>query len=178
MAGAFNHHLHVILPGDFRQFAQRMQLGELRLVVGVLDRAGAQTIAEGQRHVIGGADFTDFAEVLVEEVFLMMRQAPLGHDGTTARHDTCQALRGHRHVAQQYAGVNREVVDALFGLFQQGIAEGFPGQVLGNAVDLLQRLVNRDGTNRHRAVAQDPLAGLVDIAASGEVHHRVGAPAG
>ncbi|WP_458305722.1 phosphomethylpyrimidine synthase ThiC, partial [Klebsiella aerogenes] len=70
--------------------------------------------------------FTIHAGVLVEEVFLMMRQAPLGHDGTAARDDPGQPLRGHRHVTQQHPGVNREVVDALFGLFQQGIAEGFP----------------------------------------------------
>ena len=37
MAGTFDHHLHVILPGDLRQLAQRAQLGELRLVVGVLN---------------------------------------------------------------------------------------------------------------------------------------------
>ncbi len=40
-----------------------------------LNGAGARAIAQRQRHVIGGADFADFAN-LVEEVFLMMRQAP------------------------------------------------------------------------------------------------------
>ena len=72
--------------------------------------------------------------------------------------DPGQPLRGHRHVSQ-HPGVNREVVDALFGLFSRGIAEGFPGQVLGNAVDLLQRLVNRDGTNRHRACCAGSIRG-------------------
>ena len=80
VARAFNHHLHVIFPGDFRQFAEGAQLGKLRLIVGILNGAGAQAIAQRQRHVIGGADFADFAEMLVEEVFLMMRQAPLSHD--------------------------------------------------------------------------------------------------
>ena len=41
MAGAFDHHLAAFLPGDLREFAQRLQLGELRAVVGVGLRAGA-----------------------------------------------------------------------------------------------------------------------------------------
>lgn len=49
MARAFNHHLYVVFPGDFGQLAQRMQLGELGLVVGVLNRTGAQAVAERQR---------------------------------------------------------------------------------------------------------------------------------
>ena len=45
VAGAFDHHLAAFVPGDFGEFAQRLQLGKLRAVVGVADRAGAQTIA-------------------------------------------------------------------------------------------------------------------------------------
>ena len=73
--------------------------------------------------------------------------------------------------------MNGEVVHALFRLLQQRVAEGFPGEVFGNAVHLLQRLINRDGANRYRAVTQDPFAGFVNIAASGEIHYRVRAPA-
>ena len=45
MARAFNHHLYVIFPGDFSQFTQRMQLGKLCFIVGVLNRTGAQAVA-------------------------------------------------------------------------------------------------------------------------------------
>ena len=48
---------------------------------------------------------------------------------------------GHRHVAKQYAGVDGEVVDALLGLFDQRVAEDFPGQLFRLAVYLLQRLI-------------------------------------
>ncbi len=113
----------------------------------------------------------------VEEVLLVVRQAPLGHDRAAAGNDAGDPLGGQRHIAQQHAGVDGEVVDALLGLFDQGIAEDFPGQVLGDAVDLLQRLVDRYGADRYRAVAQDPLAGFMDVLAGGQVHHRVGAPA-
>ena len=46
MAGTFDHHLHIVLPGDLRQFAQRFEFGKLCFVVGVGDRARAQAIAQ------------------------------------------------------------------------------------------------------------------------------------
>ena len=87
------------------------------------------------------------------------------------------ALGCHRHVAQQQAGVDGEVIDALLGLFDQRVLEDFPGQVFGNAVDLFQRLVNRYRANRHRRIAHDPFAGFVDVLAGGQIHHVVAAPA-
>lgn len=80
MARAFNHHLHVILPGDFGQLAQRVQFSKLRFVVGITNGTRAQAVAQRQRDVVSGTDFADLAEVFVEEVFLMMRQTPLRHD--------------------------------------------------------------------------------------------------
>ena len=52
VARALDHHLHVVLPGDRRQLAERPQLGELRLVVGVGDRAGPQAVAQREGHVV------------------------------------------------------------------------------------------------------------------------------
>src|SRR5690606_28665994 len=51
-----------------------------------------------------------------------------------------------------------------------------PGEGLGAAADFFEGLVNRDGADGHGAVAQDPLAGLVDVFARGEVHEGVAAP--
>ena len=65
-----------------RQLAQRLELGELRLVVGVGDRAGAQAVAEGEAHVVRLHDLADLLEVRVEEVLLVVRQAPLGQDAS------------------------------------------------------------------------------------------------
>ncbi|SAJ31627.1 Uncharacterised protein [Enterobacter cloacae] len=84
MARAFNHHLHVVLPGDFGQLAQRVQLGKLRLVVSIADGARTQAVAQRQGDVVRGANFADFAEVFVEEVFLMMGKAPFSHNRTAA----------------------------------------------------------------------------------------------
>ncbi|MNS46338.1 hypothetical protein D3C72_788320 [compost metagenome] len=73
VARAFNHHLHVIFPGDFGQLAQGVQLSKLCFVVGIANRARTQAVAQRQGDVVRGADFTNLAEVFVEEVFLMMR---------------------------------------------------------------------------------------------------------
>ena len=57
VAGAFDHHLHVALPGLLGQLAQRLQLGELRLVAGVGDAAGTQAVAQRVAHVVLGQEF-------------------------------------------------------------------------------------------------------------------------
>src|SRR5690606_786722 len=76
-----------------------------------------------------------------------------------------------------HAGLDGEVVHALLRLFDQGVAKDLPVQVLGAAAYLLQRLVDRHRADRHRRVADDPLAREVDVPAGGQVHHRVRAPA-
>jgi len=106
-----------------------------------------------------------------------MSQTPLGHDRTAARDDAGQALGSDRHIGQSHAGMDGEVIDALLRLLDQGVAEQLPGQILGHAIDLFQSLVDRHGADRHRRVAQDPLPGLVDVLAGGQVHQRVAAPA-
>ena len=106
----------------------------------------------------------------------MVREAPLGHDRSAARDDAGHAAGGQRDVAQQHAGMDREVVDALLGLLDQRVAVDFPGQILGAAADLLERLVDRHRADRHGGIAQDPLARLVDVLAGRKIHHRVGAP--
>jgi hypothetical protein len=122
-------------------------------------------------------DLGDLVEALVEEALLVVREAPFRHDAAAAADDAGDALGRHRDVAEPHAGMDGEIVDALLGLLDQRVAEDLPGQVLGDAADLFQRLVDRDGADRHGRVAQDPFAGVVDVAAGGEVHHRVRAPA-
>jgi len=71
-----------------------------------------------------------------------------------------------------------EVVHALLGLLDQGVAEDLPGQLLGLAVDFFQSLVDGHGADGHGRVADDPLAGFVDMLAGGQVHHGIAAPVG
>ena len=94
MAGSLVHYLHVVLPGDARQLALGLQLGELCFVVRIGDRARAQPIAQRERYVVRGHDLADLAEARVQEAFLVMGEAPLGHDGAAARDDARHTIRG------------------------------------------------------------------------------------
>ena len=178
MAGAFDHHLAAFLPGDLREFAERLQFGELRAVVGVRDRAGTQAVAERERHVVFAHQVADFLEVRVEEAFLVMRQAPLRHDRAAARDDAGDAVGGEVDVGQPHAGVDGEIVDALFALLDQRVPVELPGQLDRIAVALLQRLIDRHGADRDRRVAQDPFAGGVDVAARSRGPSRCRRPSG
>ena len=173
---AFVHDLDVVFPRDPRQLALRLQLGELRFVVGVRDRARPQPVAERERDVVGLHDLADFAEVRVEKALLMMREAPLGDDRAAARDDAGHAPRRHRNVAQQHAGVHGEVVDALLCLLDQRVAIDLPRQVFRPSANFLERLIDRHGADRHRRIADDPLARLVNVAPGRQIHHGVGAP--
>ena len=82
-----------------------------------------------------------------------------------------------RDMRQAHAGMDGEIVDALLALLDQRVAIDLPGQLLGDAADLLQRLIDRHRADGHRRIADDPFADGVDVAAGGEVHHRVAAPA-
>ena len=126
VAGALDHHLAALAPRDLRQLAERFEFGELRAVVGVRDRAGAQPVAERERHVILAHQVADLLEALVEEALLVARQAPLRHDRAAARHDAGDAVRGERHVGEPHAGVDGEIVDALFALLDQRVLVDLP----------------------------------------------------
>ena len=71
VAGAFDHHLHIVFPGFFGQFAQDFQFGELRFVAGVGEAAGAQAIAERKADVVLLEDLADVVEIFVEEILLL-----------------------------------------------------------------------------------------------------------
>ena len=88
MTGTFNHHLYVTFPSAFCQLSQCAQFGELGFIIGVINRAGAKTIAQTERNVISPHNFADLIEMRVEEVLFMMGKTPLGHDRTAAGDDS------------------------------------------------------------------------------------------
>eukprot|EP00951_Prasinocladus_malaysianus_P010243 scaffold75047_cov39-Prasinocladus_malaysianus.AAC.1 len=77
VAGALVHDLDVLLPGAAGELALHLELEELGLVVGVLDAAGTQAVADGQRDVVLGADIQDLVPVLVRKVLLVLQQGQL-----------------------------------------------------------------------------------------------------
>ena len=75
-------------------------------------------------------------------------------------------------------GVDGEVVDALLGLLDEGVAVEFPGEVFDASVDFFEGLVDGNGADGDGGISDDPLAGGVDVFSSGKIHDGVGSPLG
>ena len=177
VARAFNHDLHILLPGLFGQLTQGAQLGKLGFVIRIGTAAGPQAIAQRVADVISLQYLGHLIEMRVDEILFVVGNTPLGHDGATARHDAGHAVGRQVDKGQAHTGMHGEVVHALLCLLNQRVAEDFPGQVFGHAAHLFQRLINWHRANRHWRVAHDPVACGVDVFAGRQIHHRVRAPA-
>ena len=105
-----------------------------------------------------------------------MHLAPLGDDAAATAHDARQTCVGEVDVLQTDAAMDGEVVNSLLALFDECVAEYLPCQVFCLSVHLLKSLIHRHGAYRYGAVAQNPLACLVNIVARREVHQRVATP--
>ena len=116
VAGAFDHDLHVVLPGFLGQLAERLEFGELGFVAGVGDAAGAQAVAEGKGDIVLREDLADVVEALVEKILLVVMRHPLRQNRAAAADDAGDALRDQRQVLNQHAGMDGHVVHALLGL--------------------------------------------------------------
>ena len=150
MTRPFNHHLNIVLPSDLGQLTEGFQLTELGFIIGIGDRTGTQAVTQREGHIIGLHDLADVLEMGIEEVLLVVCQTPLGHDRAATRDNPGDPLGSHGHVTQQHSGMDSEVVDTLLSLFDQGVAEDLPGQILSHTVDLLQGLVDGHSADRHR----------------------------
>ncbi len=73
--------------------------------------------------------------------------------------------------------MNREIIDTLLSLFDEGIAENLPGEVFRLAVHFLEGLIDRHRADRDRCVANDPFTCFMNVFPSREVHHGISAPA-
>ena len=178
MTGAFVHDLDTVSPSPLGEVALNFEFSKLGIIIGVGDRAWAESVADGKADIVSRHNFANFIPMSVGEIFLVMREAPFGEDRATAADDSRHAFGGHGDEAEEYPGVDGEVVDALFCLFDEGIAVEFPGEVFGFAVDFFEGLINGDRSDGDGGVAENPLASGVDIFPGAEIHHGVGAPFG
>src|SRR4051812_5817526 len=112
----------------------------------------------------------------VEKIFLMMGEAPLRQNRSTAADNSCATFHSERNVAQQNAGMNREVVDTLFGLFNQRVSIDFPCEFFRTPPAFFQGLVNRNGSDGYWRVPENPFPGFVDVLAGRQIHYGVCPP--
>ncbi|MNX84132.1 hypothetical protein D3C86_1159170 [compost metagenome] len=106
----------------------------------------------------------------------MMEQTPFSHNRSATGNDTGYTICGQVYVSQQHTSMNGKIRYALLCLLYQGIPEDLPGQVFGYAFYFFQCLVDRHRTDRHRAVADNPLTGFMNIFTGRQVHNGIGTP--
>ena len=174
VARPFDDDLHVPRPGALRQLAQRLQLGELRLVAGVDERARAQAVAEAEGHVVAARNVAEVVEALVQRVLAVVADHPLRKQPAAAADDAGDALLCQRDVLAQDAAVDGHEVDALLRLVLDHVEQVLDGHVL-RALQLRRDLVDGHRAHGQRTGLDDRLADGVDVAAGAQVHHGVGA---
>ena len=99
MARAFDHHLDVMALRDRFELRQAFPARRIaRGVIGVADRPDG-AVAKRERNVIAVQQLADILEMGVEEILLVMREAPLGENRTAARHDAGDTVGREMDVA-------------------------------------------------------------------------------
>ena len=178
MPRTFNHHLDIVIPSALSELTEGRQLSKLGFVVGIGHASRPQPVPQGKRYIVAFHDLADAIELGVEEVLLVVVKTPLGHDRAAAGNDPGDAILRERHVAKQHTSVNREIVDTLLRLLDQGLQKDIDVQVLHLALHFFEGLIDGHRTDRHRRVSDDPLTGPVDVVPGRQIHHRVRPPAG
>ena len=65
VSGTFDKGLHILVPGAEHQLAHSVQLGELRFIVGIVDRARTKSVTQRHRNVILSQNIADIVEVFI-----------------------------------------------------------------------------------------------------------------
>ena len=88
---------------------------------GVGQAAGAQSVADREGDVIEPHHRADFVPQVVHQVLAAVFEHPFGQQRAATADDSDQAVLHEGQVLAQDAGVDREVVDPLFRLVQEGL---------------------------------------------------------
>ncbi len=174
VAGAFDHHLHVVLPCLLRQVTQHSQLGELRLVGRVGEAAGSQRVAQAEADVVLLENFAKLVEMREPRVFAAGGHHPLRHDCPAAADDAGDSVLRQRKEVAQHARVDGHVVHTLLRLLLDDVEQVLRREAL-DALDALDRLVDGHRAERDGAGAQEHVADVGNVAAGGEIHDGIGA---
>ncbi len=135
---------------------------------------GPQAVAQRKTHVVLDENLADIVEALVQKILFMMVRHPLRQDRAAPAHNAGNALGDHGQILNQDAGMDGHIIHALLRLLFDHFQHHFGRKVL-NPLDSRDGFINRHGADGHRGMPKDRFADLVDIAASGEIHHGIGA---
>src|SRR5579863_1450607 len=172
VAGAFDHHLHIVFPGLFGELAEDAEFGKLSFIARVGEATGTQAVSEREAHVVLLKNLADGIEVFIQEILFFVKAHPLREQRAAAADDSGDAIAYQRKRSAQHAGMDSHVIDALLGLFFDHLEHHVDVQILG-AADARNRFVDWDGADGDGRGVDDGLADRRNIAASGESHYGV-----
>ncbi len=180
MSGPLDQHLAAHLAADLGQFAVDQQLLDHGPVVRVVDRPGAQAVAERQHRVVLLEDGDDAVELLVQGVLATVghhpgdhRHAPFGDQAAVAVALLLQPLDG----VEVDAAVHGHEGHAVGALLLDQVEEHLLVKLVRVAVlarRLAKRLVKRHVAHRQVDGADHLAAHPVEVAADGQLHQGVG----
>jgi hypothetical protein len=113
----FDHDLHVVTPGDPGQFSQGFKFCKLGRVTGIGNRPRTEPVAERESNIIFLEDPANTLEVLIQKILFVILHHPFRQNGAAATDDSGYAVCRQGDVLNQYACVDRHIVDALLRLF-------------------------------------------------------------
>ena len=175
VAGAFDHHLRAAcLPAAVSSPSTSSSANWAASLASAIE-PGRRPSPRLQVTSYCAHDVAQVVEVRVERILLAVGHHPLGDQRAAAADDAGDAVHRQVQVLEQDAAVDRHVVDALLGLVLDHVEKVLRRHVVDVAAELFEHLVDRHGADRHGRGVDDRLADGVDVAAGGEVHHRVGA---
>mmetsp|Transcript_651 Transcript_651/g.1028 ORF Transcript_651/g.1028 Transcript_651/m.1028 type:complete len:435 (+) Transcript_651:690-1994(+) len=176
MSRTFVHYLYILLPRTLCEIALKLELKELGLVVRIKDGSRSKTISNRKSDVVLSTDVKDLIPVFVGKVLLVMEDIPLGMDTSSTGNNTSQTVYSGRNKAEKNSGMDGEVINTLLSLLDESLTEGFPSQVLCNAINLLKCLINGNCSYRNRRVTNDPFTCLLNVLPGTQVHEGICSP--
>ena len=117
-------------------------------------------------------DFANGVEILVKKILGFVETHPLRQQRASPTDDSGNAIAHQRQKLAQHARVDGHVIHALLGLLFDHFEHHVQIQVFRPA-NARERFVDRYGADGHRRRVNNRLANHGDIAAGGQVHHRV-----
>ena len=169
----FDDDLDPLGPGPFGELTQDLEFVELGPVGGVGQAAGAQAVPQRQGDVVFPGDLEQPVVVLVQGVFLLVAAHPGGEKGAAPGDHPGDPFFQQGESPPGNAAVHRDEVHPLFGVVVHHVQEVVGLDVI-EAGGLGHHLVDGHGAEGRRALGQKRGANLVQVAAGGQVHDRVG----